>query len=70
MSRHENGPINTWQIWWLAIRPKTLPASASGVVMGSALAWMNHSFQVLPALAALGVALLLQIGSNIANDVL
>lgn len=57
------------QIWWMAIRPKTLPAAASGVVMGSALAWMDGSFQLLPALAALGVALLLQIGSNVANDV-
>jgi len=57
------------QIWWMAIRPKTLPAAASGVVMGSALAWLDGSFQLLPALAALGVALLLQIGSNVANDV-
>jgi 1,4-dihydroxy-2-naphthoate octaprenyltransferase len=65
----ENNPLNIWQIGWLAIRPKTLPAAASGVLMGSALAWMDHSFQILPALAALCVALLLQIGSNIANDV-
>jgi 1,4-dihydroxy-2-naphthoate octaprenyltransferase len=58
-----------FQIWMLAIRPKTLPAAASGVVMGSALAWMDGSFRLLPALAALCVALLLQIGSNVANDV-
>jgi len=38
-------------------------------VMGSGLARMDHSFQVLPAFAALCVALLLQIGSNVANDV-
>jgi 1,4-dihydroxy-2-naphthoate octaprenyltransferase len=57
------------QIWWLAIRPRTLPAAASGVVMGSALAWWDGSFQLLPAFAALLVALLLQIGSNVANDV-
>jgi 1,4-dihydroxy-2-naphthoate octaprenyltransferase len=60
---------NLFQIWWLAIRPRTLPAAASGVVMGSALAWKDWSFQLLPALAALFVALLLQIGSNVANDV-
>ena len=60
---------NLFQIWWLAIRPKTLPAAASGVVMGSALAWADDSFQIGPALAALCVALLLQIGSNVANDV-
>ena len=69
MSAQENSATNIWKIWWLAIRPKTLPAAASGVVMGSALAWMDHSFQFLPALAALCVALLLQIGSNVANDV-
>jgi 1,4-dihydroxy-2-naphthoate octaprenyltransferase len=60
---------NTIQIWWLAIRPRTLPAAASGVAMGSALAWHAGSFHLLPALAALFVALLLQIGSNVANDV-
>jgi 1,4-dihydroxy-2-naphthoate octaprenyltransferase len=58
-----------FKIWWLAIRPKTLPAAASGVVMGCALAWRDGTFQPLPALAALLVALLLQIGSNVANDV-
>jgi len=69
MSLKENVPLNIWQIGWRAIRPKTLPAAASGVVMGSALAWMDHSFYILTALAALCVALLLQIGSNVANDV-
>jgi len=64
----ENKP-SLFQIWLLAIRPKTLPAAASGVVMGSALAWMDGSFRLLPALAALCVALLLQIASNVANDV-
>ncbi len=60
---------NMLQIWWLAIRPRTLPAAASGVAMGSALAWYDGSFQLLPAFAALMVALLLQITSNVANDV-
>ncbi len=61
--------MNLLQIWWLAIRPRTLPAAASGVLMGSALAWHDGLFQLLPALAALFVALLLQTGSNVANDV-
>lgn len=69
MSVQENRSLNVFQIWWLAIRPKTLPAAASGVVMGCALAWRDGKFQLLPALAALCVALLLQIGSNVANDV-
>lgn len=69
MSIAENQSLNIFQIWWLAIRPRTLPAAASGVVMGSTLAWHDGSFQLFPALAALCVALLLQIGSNVANDV-
>jgi len=60
---------NTFQIWWLAIRPRTLPAAASGVVAGTALALHDRAFHPFPALAALLVALLLQIGSNLANDV-
>ena len=60
---------NRFQIWWLAIRPRTLPAAAAGVVAGSALALQDRTFRPLPALAALLVALLLQIGSNLANDV-
>jgi 1,4-dihydroxy-2-naphthoate octaprenyltransferase len=55
--------------WWLAIRPKTLPAAASSVIVGTALAWRDGGFLLGPALAALVVALLLQIGSNLANDV-
>jgi 1,4-dihydroxy-2-naphthoate octaprenyltransferase len=53
----------------LAIRPRTLPAAAAGVVMGSALAWRDGSFRLDAALACLLTALLLQIGSNLANDV-
>jgi len=53
----------------LASRPKTLPAAASGVVTGTALALRDGHFRLGPALAALFVALLLQIGSNLANDV-
>jgi 1,4-dihydroxy-2-naphthoate octaprenyltransferase len=60
---------NRFQIWWLAIRPRTLPAAAAGVVAGSALALHDRLFHPFPALAALLVALLLQIGSNLANDV-
>lgn len=57
------------RIWLLAIRPKTLPAAASGVIVGTVLAWRDGGFAAGPALAALVIALLLQIGSNLANDV-
>lgn len=59
----------TLQAWILAIRPRTLPAAASGVLMGCALAWRDGFFRIGAALACLFAALLLQIGSNLANDV-
>jgi 1,4-dihydroxy-2-naphthoate octaprenyltransferase len=54
--------------WMLAARPRTLPAAIAPVVLGSAVAVADHSFVWLPAFAALMVALLLQIGVNLAND--
>ncbi len=57
------------QIWLLAIRPKTLPAAGAGVITGSALAFYDGKFHLIIALAALVAAILLQIGSNLANDV-
>ncbi|MGL4650921.1 MAG: hypothetical protein ACRC1H_16045, partial [Caldilineaceae bacterium] len=56
------------QAWVLAARPKTLPAAVGPVLVGSALAFADSAFQWLPALAALLGAMLLQIGSNLAND--
>lgn len=58
-----------WQAWGLAIRPRTLPAAAAGVVTGSALAWRDGFFRLDATLVCLLAALLLQIGSNLANDV-
>lgn len=55
--------------WVLAARPKTLPAAASPVLVGSALAFEVGGFALGPALAALFGALFLQVGSNLANDV-
>jgi 1,4-dihydroxy-2-naphthoate octaprenyltransferase len=55
--------------WLLAIRPATLPAAASGVVvgLGAALA-VGTPFRADTALACLAVALLLQVLANLAND--
>jgi len=58
-----------WNAWVLAVRPRTLPAAAAGVVMGAALAWHDGYFRLDAALVCLLTALLLQIGSNLANDV-
>ena len=55
--------------WLLASRPKTLPAAISPVVVGSAVAAAEGSFDLVVAIAAVAVALLLQIAANFANDV-
>ncbi len=55
--------------WLLAARPKTLSAASVPVLVGSACAFALGGFRLGPALAALGGALLLQIGANFANDV-
>jgi 1,4-dihydroxy-2-naphthoate octaprenyltransferase len=65
----ENQGTFDWNSWGLAIRLRTLPAAAAGVVTGSALAWHDGFFRLDAALACLLTALLLQIGSNLANDV-
>lgn len=57
------------QIWLLAARPKTLPAAAAPVIVGTAVAISEGVFSFGPALAALLGALLIQIGTNLANDV-
>nr|WP_320010378.1 1,4-dihydroxy-2-naphthoate polyprenyltransferase [uncultured Desulfobulbus sp.] len=58
----------TLSSWFLAIRPKTLPAAICPVLVGSALAWQAGSFRPLPATLCLLFALLIQIGTNFAND--
>ncbi|MGD2184715.1 MAG: 1,4-dihydroxy-2-naphthoate polyprenyltransferase [Desulfobacterales bacterium] len=54
--------------WILAVRPRTLPAAIGPVILGTATAIADKHFAWLPAAAALMVALLLQIGVNLAND--
>ncbi|MBI3158275.1 MAG: 1,4-dihydroxy-2-naphthoate polyprenyltransferase [Chloroflexi bacterium] len=60
---------NAIQRWQLAIRPRTLPAAAAPVLVGAALAYSQGGFRPLAALAALLGALLIQIGTNLVNDV-
>jgi 1,4-dihydroxy-2-naphthoate octaprenyltransferase len=55
-------------IWLSALRPKTLPAAAAPVVMGTAIAHGDGVLHAPSALAALLGALLIQIGTNFAND--
>jgi 1,4-dihydroxy-2-naphthoate octaprenyltransferase len=67
MSTTANRPTAA-QAWVLAARPKTLPAAVGPVLVGTAVAASDGGFALLPALAALLCALLLQVGSNFAND--
>ena len=61
-------PISRRRAWLMASRPRTLPASVAPVIVGTALAIQDGAFRPLAALAALIAALLIQIGSNFAND--
>jgi len=68
MSINGNHNISKPKAWVLAARPKTLPAAVAPVLVGTALAYALNSFALLPALAALTAALLIQISVNFAND--
>jgi 1,4-dihydroxy-2-naphthoate octaprenyltransferase len=57
------------RVWLDACRPRTLPAAAAPVILGAAVAAHAGGFRALPALAALVGALLIQVGTNFANDV-
>ena len=59
------------RVWWTAIRPRTLSIAVAPVLLGTALAWADGSGQHWPVLlAALACALLIQIGTNLHNDVI
>lgn len=63
-------PPSPWQAWFLALRPKTLSVSLSPVLVGTAAAWHDRGrLLVLPLLAAIAAAALIQIGTNLFNDV-
>jgi len=57
-------------VWWLAVRPRTLSVSVAPVLVGSALAHAEQGdFLLWPALVAALAAMLIQIGTNLHNDV-
>ncbi|MGB0894480.1 MAG: 1,4-dihydroxy-2-naphthoate octaprenyltransferase [Parashewanella sp.] len=55
-------------IWLLAIRPKTLSASISPILIGNVLAFTSHEFTILTLVFSLLCALSLQITVNLVND--
>ena len=60
---------STVRIWLLAIRPATLPAAVSGVLVGLGAAHgIGAPFRLDTAVGCLAVALVLQITANLSND--
>ncbi|WP_051940569.1 1,4-dihydroxy-2-naphthoate octaprenyltransferase [Stenoxybacter acetivorans] len=55
-------------VWLYAMRPRTLPLSAAGMVCGGMIAWQQQHFQAAVFVLSLITAMLLQIFSNLAND--
>ena len=61
----EVGPVRAWL---LAARPRTLTAAVAPVLVGAGLAASDGVFAPLPAAAAMLGAILIQLGTNLAND--
>lgn len=61
-------PVGSWRVGVMAARPATLPASVAPVLVGTAVGASEGSFSGLPFLAALSAAVLIQVGTNLAND--
>lgn len=58
-----------WRVWLLASRPATLPAAAAPVLVGGAAGARDGDFRAGVFVATLAAALLIQVGTNLANDV-
>ncbi len=56
------------KIWILASRPKTLPAAAAPIFVGTAVAYTSNEQNFWAAAIALICSLLIQIGTNFVND--
>jgi len=60
--------ISKISLWFKSTRPRTLPAAAAPVIIGLALAFYENKVNLLIAIFTLVSALLIQIGTNLAND--
>jgi len=61
--------VTAFQSWMLAIRPKTLPAGAVPVILGSAIAAADGEFSFPSAFVALLCALGIQVATNFINEI-
>lgn len=62
-------PRAGWRLWLETIRPRTLPAALAPIAVGTGVAWHEGAAHAATAALALVTALLLQVASNLANDV-
>lgn len=60
----------SWQAWAVAVRPRTLPVALSPVLVGGTLGWAREgAIDLVATLLVLAAALLMQVISNMQNDV-
>jgi len=57
-----------WRVWLDAARPPTLSAAITPVVVGSGIAVAARAFRIDVFLVALAASMLIQVGTNYAND--
>jgi len=60
--------MSVYRVWWSAVRPATLAASVAPVLAGTAVAIHEGGARWGAGVAALIVALAMQLGVNFAND--
>jgi len=59
---------STMQSWWLAARPKTLAAGLVPVMVGTAVAHTHGGIHLGGAIGCAAGSVLIQVGTNLAND--
>ena len=67
-----SGPVRTgsWQAWMVALRPQSLPVAVSPVLVGATLGYARDgAIDALAAVLVLAAALLMQLITNLQNDV-
>ncbi len=65
---HGVNNLPKWRIWLLAARVPTLPAAVAPVLVGSAFGAAHGKFSLSVLVAALLSSLMIQIGTNLTND--
>ena len=60
--------VSSWRHWLEAARPRTLPAAVIPVAVGTALAVAHQAADYGKAVICLVFAILVQVGTNFAND--